>query len=287
MSPGTTDAPLAAFQLEAAADDEDAVVAALWEQGTTGVEVQPGPSGTVVLVAYFLERPGLAAELRSGLPAHGATRIAPAPIPDVDWVARFREGFRPFRVGRFHIVPAWEPAGGSGAPDEITVQILPGRAFGTGTHESTRLCLAALEARATRRPLGRVLDVGGGTGILAVAAALLGARQVTAVDIDPDAVESARLHARLNGVAPRLVQGDGGRPFARHRFDLVVANLTAPLLLERRHEIAWLCAPGASAVLAGFLRDDAPEIAAAYADLGTSEVRTDGEWAALVTGPFA
>jgi ribosomal protein L11 methyltransferase len=287
MSPGTTDVPLVAFRVEAGADDEDAVVAALWDEGTTGVEVQPGPPGTVVLVAYFPERPGLAADLRSGLPAHGATGIAPASIPDVDWVARFREGFRPFRVGRFHIVPAWESPGGSGAPDEITLRILPGRAFGTGTHESTRLCLGALESRAMRGPLGRVLDVGGGTGILAVAAASLGASQVTAVDVDPDAVESARLHARLNGVELRLLQGDGGRPFAAHRFDLVVANLTAPLLLERRQEIVGLCAPGACAVLGGFLQGDAPEIAAAYAPLGTSEARTDGEWAALVTGPVA
>jgi ribosomal protein L11 methyltransferase len=287
MSPGTTDVPLVAFRVEAGADDEDAVVAALWDQGTTGVEVQPGARGTVVLLAYFPERPGLAADLRSGLPAHGATGVAPASIPDVDWVARFREGFRSFRAGRFHIVPAWEPAGGSGAVDGITVRILPGRAFGTGTHESTRLCLGALESRATRGPLGRVLDIGGGTGILAVAAALLGASRVAAVDIDPDAVESARLHARLNRVEPRLVQGDGGRPFARHGFDLVVANLTAPLLLERRHEIAGLCAPGASAILAGFLRDDAPEIAAAYAALGASDVRSDGEWAALVMGPVA
>jgi ribosomal protein L11 methyltransferase len=210
MSPGTTDASLVAFRMDARADDEDALVTALWEQGTTGVEVQPGAPGAVVLVAYFPRRPGLAADLRSGLHAHGATGIAPASIPDVDWVARFREGFRPFRVGRFHIVPAWESPGGSGAPDELTLRILPGRAFGTGTHESTRLCLAALESRATRGPLGRVLDVGGGTGILAVAAALLGAPRVAAVDIDPDAVESARLHARLNDVAPRLVQGDGG-----------------------------------------------------------------------------
>lgn len=287
MSPGTTDVPLVAFRVEAGADDEDTVVAALWDQGTTGVEVQPGAPGTVVLLAYFPERPGLAADLRSSLPAQGATGVAPASIPDVDWVARFREGFRPFRVGRFHIVPAWEPAGGSDAPDAMTVRILPGRAFGTGTHESTRLCLAALESRASRGPLGRVLDVGGGTGILAVAAALLGASPVTAVDIDPDAVESARLHARLNHVEPWLVQGDGGRPFAAHRFDLVVANLTAPLLLERRHEIAGLCAPGASAVLAGFLGDDAPEIAAAYAALGASDVRSDGDWAALVMGPVA
>lgn len=287
MSPGTTDAPLVAFRMGARADDEDALVTALWEQGTTGVEVQPGTPGAVVLVAYFPERPGLAADLRSSLPAHGATGIAPASIPDVDWVARFREGFRSFRVGRFHIVPAWESPGGSGASDDITVRILPGRAFGTGTHESTRLCLAALESIAARRPLERVVDVGAGTGILAVAAARLGAREVTAIDIDPEAVDSAGLHAALNGVEIHLIRGDGGRPLASGRFDLVLANLTAPLLLERRDEIAALGARGGSVILAGFLREDAPAIGAAYAALGASEARTDGEWAALVMGPVA
>jgi len=268
------------------AGDEDALVTALWEQDTTGVEVQPGAPGAVVLVAYFHERPGLAADLRSSLPAHGATGIAPTSIPDVDWVARFREGFRPFRAGGFQIVPDWEAPPAGSTPDRV-LRVLPARAFGTGTHESTRLCLAALESIAARRPLERVVDVGAGTGILAVAAARLGAREVTAIDIDPEAVDSAGLHAALNGVEIHLIRGDGGRPLASGRFDLVLANLTAPLLLERRDEIAALGARGGSVILAGFLREDATAIGAAYAALGTSEARADGEWAALVMGPVA
>ena len=272
---------LVAFRLEAPAAAEEAVVTALWERGTSGVHVQPGPPGTVVLVAYFPERPGLAADLRSSLPACGVTHLEPASIPDVDWVARFREGFRAFTVGGFQIVPAWEPV-----PDGLaagrTLRILPGRAFGTGTHESTRLCLSALESLAARRPLGRVVDVGSGTGILAVAAALLGAGAVTALDIDPDAIESAQLHARMNSVDLHLARGDGGLPLARGRFDLVLANLTAPLLLEKRHEIVALCGPSSSIVLAGFLQEDADRIAEAYPGLGAATVSVDGEWAALV-----
>ena len=95
-------------------------------------------------------------------------------------------------------------------------------------------------------------------------------------------MDSARLHAVLNEVDVRLVRGDGGRPLARGRFDLVLANLTAPLLLERCEEIAALCARGGSVVLAGFLREDGPEIASAYGGLGAADTRVDGEWAALV-----
>jgi ribosomal protein L11 methyltransferase len=280
MGPGATADTLVAFRLEAAADAEEAVVTALWERGTTGVHVQPA-SGRIVLVAYFPERPGLAAELRVGLAACGVTDVEPAAIPDVDWVARFREGFSGFRAGRFHIQPAWDE---QGERSGIPLRVLPGRAFGTGTHESTRLCLAALESLAARGPLGRVVDVGAGTGILAVAAALLGARAVTAIDIDADAVESARLHAGLNGVAIRVVRGDGGRPLARGGFDVVLANLTAPLLLEKRDEIVGLGAPSASLLLSGFLREDAPSIHGAYAKLGSGDVITEGEWAAVVIG---
>ena len=260
---------------------EDGVVAALWDLGTTGIHVQPGPPGSVVLLAYFPDRPGLAADLVSSLSARGVTDILPAAIPDVDWVARFREGFRAFRAGGFHIVPEWEAPPPGSAPDRV-LRILPARAFGTGTHESTRLCLAALESLAARGPLGRVVDVGAGTGILSVAAARLGAREVTAIDVDPEAVDSARLHAALNGAPVRVVRGDGGRPLAGCRFDLVLANLSAPLLLEKRDEIERLCAPGASVVLAGVLREQAAEIASAYGGLGPAATRVDGEWAALV-----
>jgi ribosomal protein L11 methyltransferase len=267
--------------MEAAAAAEEAVVTALWERGTTGVHVQAGPPGTVVLVAYFTDQPSLAADLECGLSACGVTSFAPAPIPDVDWVARFREGFRSFSVGGFTLVPAWETAPVGPCPTRA-LRILPGRAFGTGTHESTRLCLHALESLAARRPLGRVLDVGGGTGILAIAAAVLGAGPVVAIDIDPDAVESARLHARLNAVDVLVVRGDGGRPLAGGRFDVVLANLTAPLLLERSDELAALRAPGGSLILAGFLHEDAAGVAAAYAGAGAATTRTDGDWAALM-----
>ena len=147
--------------MEVPAAAEDGVVTALWEEGTTGIHVQPGPPEYLVLIAHFVDRPGLATSLRAALAPLGVTDVQPAAIPDVDWVSRFREGFRPFRAGGFQIVPEWD-APPPGSPSDRIIRILPARAFGTGTHESTRLCLAALEKVAARRRIGRVVDVGSG-----------------------------------------------------------------------------------------------------------------------------
>lgn len=200
----------------------------------------------------------------------------------VDWVARFREGFRGFRAGSFEVVPSWDvPAGRHpGDPDLLVVD--PGRAFGTGTHETTRLCLAALEAEAAARPLGRALDVGTGTGLLAVAAAKRGASLAVGADNDPEATRAARRHASLNGVSIGVVQADGGRAFRPRAFDLVLANLMASLLLERRHELIALLAGGATLIVSGLLDTDLAEVTAAYSPLGAPTIRRDGDWAALV-----
>jgi ribosomal protein L11 methyltransferase len=344
--------------------DEDQAVAALWEAGTAGIEVRPAPEGRVRLVAYFEEDSVLqasagaleASALRSsgptpespastGLPLPpgpdalvrraGAAlaaagllppRVAvePAPVEDVDWVARFREGFHAFRAGRFTVAPPWDlpappPANGVGdiaadapfAPSPDTLVVDPGRAFGTGTHETTRLCLSALEGLASRRPLGRTLDLGAGTGLLSVAAARLGASFVCASDIDPEASHASVHHARLNGVRLAVVRADGGCGFRPGAFDLVLANLMALLLVDRASEIRALLAPGGALVLSGLLVDDVPFVRAAFetgplppgpgvaehsrgfgdsshphrrftASPGALTVRLEGEWAALV-----
>jgi ribosomal protein L11 methyltransferase len=115
-----------------------------------------------------------------------------------------------------------------------------------------------------------------------VAAAKRGAALVAGVDCDPEAVRAARRHAALNGVSLRLVLGDGARPFRPSRFDLVLANLTAPLLLDRRFELSSRLGPQGALVLSGFLDSDLAALAAAYRPLGAPVVTTDGEWAALL-----
>jgi ribosomal protein L11 methyltransferase len=260
------------------AEHEDLASGLLWEAGTLGVEVRPAGE-TVDLHAYFEARPELLDDLRAALAPATPAVIEPLPLPQVDWLARFREGFRAFDAGGFRVVPAWETDDGGDPARRLIVD--PGRAFGTGTHETTRLCLALLRDSAERAPLGRVLDLGCGSGILAVAARRLGAAYVAALDHDLEAVLSAREHARRNGVAFDVLLGDGGRALRPGRFDLLLANLMAPLLLERRDELLALVAPGGELLLSGLLVSDVDALRAAYAPLGTLDERRDGEWAAL------
>jgi ribosomal protein L11 methyltransferase len=270
---------IVAFRLTLPQADEDRATALLWAEGTMGVEVQPGRAGEVEMLAYFEDRPGLEDALRQEAGTLSGARLQPAAIAEVDWVARFREGFRPFRAGPFLIAPPWDlPV----APSGLLLIADPGRAFGTGTHESTRLCLSALAELATAAPLGRVLDVGSGTGILAIAALRLGASQACAVDHDAEAMTEAARHARLNGVRVDLARGDGARAFAAASFDVLVANVAAPFLLERARELVAVTTPGGALVLAGFLDADLPQLRARYAPFGGVDQRRDGEWAALV-----
>jgi ribosomal protein L11 methyltransferase len=260
-----------------AAREEDAVTL-LWEMGTAGVEVQPAQDGTLALLSYFAVAQAECAALVTRLSGELTdARIEITDVPDVDWVARFRDGFRPFSVGNFHIVPAWEQ--GARLSDRV-LRIDPGRAFGTGTHESTRLCLRLLERLASERALGRVLDVGAGTGILALAAVRLGAGFVVASDFDADALLSCRRHADLNDVHLRLLRADGGRAIRPGRFDVLVANLMAPLLIERAKELAAVFT--GSAILAGLLVEEVEDVRSAFSacdpDPGVERL---GEWAAL------
>jgi ribosomal protein L11 methyltransferase len=266
-----------AFSVTVPAAAEESATAALWDAGTHGIELRPAAAGRIELLAYFPDDTR-AADLARLLPEAGIEAVA---VPDVDWVARFREGFRAFDAGRFRIVPVWD----SPAPSPEVLVVDPGRAFGTGTHETTRLCLGAIAELASRRRLGRTLDLGSGTALLAIAAARSGAGPVFASDLDPEATASSRLHATLNAARLGVVRADGGRGLRGGTFDLVLANLMAPLLIERAQEIAALLAPRAALVLSGLLVPDVPAVAAAFSACGTPARRYDGEWAALVFEP--
>jgi ribosomal protein L11 methyltransferase len=264
------------FEVVVPPQHEDLASLALWECGTVGVQVETRPGAEVALTASFPDDPSIESALRAALAGVPGATLRAVTLPDVDWVARFREDFRAFQAAGFTVVPEWEGR----APGAGVIVVDPGRAFGTGTHQTTRLCLDLLVEEAARRPLGRVIDVGAGTGILAIAALRLGATAATAVDFDPEATASCATHARLNAVPLAVVQGDGGRAFRRAPFDLVLANLMAPLLVERSAELRSLGAPGATLILSGLLTDDVETVANAFG-AGDVEPRVDGEWAAL------
>jgi ribosomal protein L11 methyltransferase len=270
-----------AFRVRVPSEHEETATGVLWELGTAGVEIRDDTEENRILVAYFADDAGADRHcLRAALPGLPGVEVTEVPVPDVDWVARQRRGFRPLQVGRFRIAPSWDRR--PEAPDVLIVE--PGRAFGTGAHETTRLCLSLLQELAGKRPLGAVADVGAGTALLALAALRLGARVAVAVDLDPDAIESARVHARLNGAGVAIVRGDGGRPLRPRSFDVVVANLTVPLLIERRAELAGLRAPEGALLLSGMLREDLPEVEDAYRPFGPWDEQTEGGWAAAVVG---
>ncbi len=185
-----------------------------------------------------------------------------AAVPDEDWVRLTQSQFAPVPVTpSFWIVPSWHdvPAGA-----ERVIRLDPGLAFGTGTHPTTRMCLKWIATHPAEVAAGRVLDYGCGSGILAIAAALHGAREVEAVDIDPAAVQATVDNARANGVTLRAALPDtvDGRHGA---FALVVANILATPLKLLAPLLAALVEPGGRLLLAGILARQADELKAAYA----------------------
>src|SRR5690606_5929861 len=187
-------------------------------------------------------------------------------LEDRDWTREWLKDFRPLRFGeRLWVVPtAYTPP----EPAAVNLVLDPGLAFGTGTHPTTALCLEWLDAQARRDALGgRVLDYGCGSGILTVAAALLGATHVIATDIDPQALTATRDNAARNGVIGRvsLCLPEGlDAACAGETVDMVVANILARPLVELAAPIAARLGPGGHIALAGLLRSQADEVIAAY-----------------------
>ena len=178
-------------------------------------------------------------------------------IPDEDWVAKSREQFGPIRVSaHLWIVPTWRSPP---EPDAINLVLDPGLAFGTGSHPSTRLCLQWLERSIAGGET--VLDYGCGSGILAIAALKLGARRAVGVDIDPDAVATARANARRNDAACEFLEDCAPLTFTA---DVVIANILANPLKLLAPILASRCRHGGQIALSGILSDQASEVASCY-----------------------
>lgn len=208
-------------------------------------------------------------------------------LPDRDWILKSQEGLPPVRAGRFFVYGAHDAA--EVPPGVIPIRIEAGLAFGTGHHETTALCLEALSHLAGRRRFARVLDLGCGTGVLAIAAAKLWREPVLATDIDPIAIEVARENARGNGVAP-LVRGavaEGlAHPAIRGRapFDLICANILAGPLTKLAPGLSAALAGCGVALLSGLLRNQENLVLSFYRAQGLVLLRAlrDGPWSALV-----
>jgi ribosomal protein L11 methyltransferase len=222
-----------------------------------------------------------AAALQQQFPA---LRITPVDVPDEDWAARSQASLTAVRVGNIIVAPPWDvPAdtpglklGTANGAAEIAIVIRPSMGFGTGHHATTRLCLSHLQRVDVR---GRTaIDVGTGSGVLAIAASRLGAGQVLAIDDDPDAIASARENLDLNpGTNVTLGTLDLRRAGLRP-FDLVVANLTGGLLAAAAAPLTQLAARGGHLILSGFMLGEEGDVLTAFPSCTIGERSQEDEW---------
>jgi ribosomal protein L11 methyltransferase len=259
------------------------------------LEEEPGGEGAVVRAFFRAEDFGSwqQNELQSYLSRLREHELYPLGLEvrqaaEDDWAEAWKVHFKPVKVTDHLVIrPPWEDY--EPGPGETVVIIYPGMAFGTGRHPTTLLCLQALEqVWEHMAPLGsqgawQVLDVGTGTGILALAAARLGAK-VLAIDVDPEAVAAAHENVRLNALEDLIWVETTPINALRQQFAVILANLTGPDLGHWAEALAGRTLPGGVLIISGFLTQDLPTVAARFSQYGLTEAGhlTQEEWSALI-----
>jgi ribosomal protein L11 methyltransferase len=211
------------------------------------------------------ERDQAAAALAGDFPDVGLTTVN---VADENWAAKSQANLRAIHIGKLVVAPPWD------VPEVIVIQ--PSMGFGTGHHATTRLCLAALQ----QVSLGgaRVLDVGTGSGVLAIAAGVVGATYALGIDDDPDAVQAARENVALNAALTVEIRVADLRTLADDRFDLVLANLTGGLLIETSARLREFVAPSGVLVVSGFMQHEEADVVAAFPDFAVKRRSQEDEW---------
>ena len=275
------------WKLDVPDPQEEALCAWLEARGSSAFYREADPPRACY--AYF--PPDQVPPAASGLAAFpGVGLIEAETFGDEDWLAKSREGFGAFEVGtRFHVRPLWDET--PGPADRIDLVVNPGLAFGTGGHETTRLCMQLLEELSLAGRLnGPVLDIGAGTGILSLAAHLLGGRDLTAFDIDPDCgpamEELIELNAHvLKGVRPYdSFVGTLDHPRADGPYRGLLANILLLTIQELLPRMAQVAAPGAWLVASGILAERTDEALVSLMTHGfkPEKVLQEGEWIAIL-----
>jgi ribosomal protein L11 methyltransferase len=276
--------------IEIAREHAEALSDALMEAGALSVSVEDADEGTeqekplfgepgmepteaawehsrvVALTDVDADQAAIVAEAAAAIRLKAAPAFTTRAVADEDWVRLTQSQFAPIHIGKnIWVVPSWHEAPDPGG---LILELDPGLAFGTGSHPTTRLCMEWLEANPA--PGKTVLDYGCGSGILAMVAKKMGAGDVAGVDIDPQAIESARDNAARNGcdIDYYLPDSFAASPKAQHasgRFDIVVANILSSPLKLMAPMLAGRVADGGALILSGVLARQAEEVAAAYA----------------------
>lgn len=260
-------------------DESDDLAVELFDLGASGVETRDDETlskatAGVLLVASFEDEE----TARAALEALGEDRATLVFVEGDDWRDEWKRFFKPSRIGeRFVVRPSWEPF--DAGPDDLVIVIDPGRAFGTGLHETTRLVIRELEQRVT--PGVEVLDVGTGSGILSIAALMLGAGRALGIDVDEDAVEIAVENAAINGLADRFEGSATPVDAIEARYPLVLANIEARVLIPLAAAIGARVAPGGVLILSGLLAGQEDEVQGHYIGFERLALTREGDWVAL------
>jgi len=218
--------------------------------------------------------------LKGHVPSFGTLSLSLQGVKEEDWSENWKQYYKPFRLGDHMVVkPTWEDF--ELQEDDLLIEIDPGMAFGTGTHETTAMCVTLIEKY---YKAGSLLDVGTGSGILAIAAARLGAKDIYAVDIDPDAVRVARENVEHNGLSSVIdvQQGDLLQGLSR-TFDFAVANILAPVICMLAAPLKKHLAPGGIFVCSGIIKEAEQDVLEALNAAGyvIDETRRQGDWVAF------
>ncbi len=283
-----------AVEVEIARVAETAATTQLWTLNTTGIEVSEDASDFVTLRAYFDTAPEIE-KLRQqilqqlkqiGLPEFALRRVESMTVADQDWMSEWKKGWEPLVIGqRLLVAPSWK-LDQVKEDDRVIIQIDPGMAFGTGTHETTRGCLEMLEKYwPPASGSGSLLDVGTGTGILAIAAIKLhpGSR-VSAFDVDPEAIEVALENAEINRVAEDIeIEVNKLGSYQGQEFDVVLANLTADVIIPLAPEFPAVMKPQGILIVSGILREQGDDVITALKtqQFELVESKPDGEWVTM------
>jgi ribosomal protein L11 methyltransferase len=249
-------------------------------------------AGTAALAGYFASRETALAAWEAIEPAMRGLGVSSVPeiraLADEDWRDSYKAHFKPWRCGRMHWVPQWERGSYEVPEGDVAIWLDPGMAFGTGNHETTRLCCERLVAFAESRGTGaRVIDAGCGSGILALSASRLGFRGVRGFDNDPEAVAVSNGNAALNGLAGEVAftVDDLDSGLAGREADLVIANIQADVLMRCAPRLVRAVAHGGALVLSGILAAEIEFVKRAFAAAAPGwpqESRTLGEWSDLL-----